>query len=127
MKNNLEWERSDLVVDPDMEVECDEGTQIVAYLETWFDVDKKFRTNTANDSNSWVNLYAKFDPFADALQMEYCISTDKGSTAHKYYPTPAEEQLVKDLITEKIQQLTQQTPQEYCMEVTNDYDLGGII
>lgn len=47
MKENNELERSDITVDRDMEVDCDIGHQITCYLETWFDVDKKFGTNTA--------------------------------------------------------------------------------
>ena len=42
MKENNELERSDITVDRDMEVDCDIGHQITCYLETWFDVDKKF-------------------------------------------------------------------------------------
>lgn len=127
MRDTLEWERSDLAVDPEIDVECDEGTQIVVYLETWFDVDKKFRKNTCDDPNSWINLYAKYDPFSDQLQMEYCVSSDEDSAYYRYYPTAGEAQLVKDLITEKIQQLHQQSPQEFCLSVTNDFEMGGMV
>ena len=41
-----ELTRDMLAVDQDMEVDCDIGHQITCYLETWFDVDKKFGTNT---------------------------------------------------------------------------------
>lgn len=44
-----EFTRDMLAVDRDMEVDCDIGHQITCYLETWFDVDKKFGTNTAAD------------------------------------------------------------------------------
>ena len=39
MKENMELERKDLVIDRDMEVDCDIGQQITCYIETWFDVD----------------------------------------------------------------------------------------
>ena len=57
MKENNELERSDIAVDRDMEVDCDIGHQITCYLETWFDVDKKFGTNTAADDDKCCLLY----------------------------------------------------------------------
>lgn len=70
-----ELTRDMLAVDRDMEVDCDIGHQITCYLETWFDVDKKFGTNTAADDDKWLNLYAKYDPFADTLRLEFTVTT----------------------------------------------------
>ena len=42
MKENNELERSDIIVLRDMEIDDESGQEIIAYLETWFDVDKKF-------------------------------------------------------------------------------------
>ena len=42
MKKNNELERTDIAIDRDMDVDCENATEITAYLETWFDVDKKF-------------------------------------------------------------------------------------
>ena len=67
MKANNELERSDIVVDRDMEVDGDIVHQNTCDLETWFDVDKKFGTNTTANDDKWLNLYAKYDPFADSL------------------------------------------------------------
>ena len=39
MKENNELERRDLVIDSEMEVDCDIGQEITVYIETWFDVD----------------------------------------------------------------------------------------
>ena len=39
MKENNELERSDIVVLRDMEIDDESGQEIIAYLETWFDVD----------------------------------------------------------------------------------------
>lgn len=33
-------ERSDIAIDRDIEVDCDIGQEITAYIETWFDVEK---------------------------------------------------------------------------------------
>ena len=42
MKENNELTWDDIAIDHDMEVDCDEGREIAVYIETWFDVDKKF-------------------------------------------------------------------------------------
>ena len=47
MKENNELTRNDIAIDHDMEVDCDEGREIAVYIETWFDVDKKFHIDTA--------------------------------------------------------------------------------
>ena len=35
MKENKELEHSDLVLDREMEVDCDIGQEITVYIETW--------------------------------------------------------------------------------------------
>ena len=76
MKENMELERKDLVIDRDMEVDCDIGQQITCYIETWFDVDEKFRIRTNADEGTWMNMYGKYNPFADTLRIECVISGD---------------------------------------------------
>ena len=114
MKSNNELERSDLVIDPDMEVDCDIGQQITCYIETLFDVDEKFRIHTDSENGTWLNMYGKYDPFADTLRIECVISSDDGTDQFEYQPTTAEAQLIKEMITEIIQELHGQTPQEFC-------------
>ena len=80
MKDNLELERGDIVIDRDMDVDCDIGQEIIVYMETWFDVDKKFDVRTSGDDGSWLNMYGKFNPFEDTLRIEYEISRDDGSS-----------------------------------------------
>ena len=67
MKENMELERGDIAIGRDMEVDCDIGQEILAYVETWFDVDKKFGVHTADNDGIWLNLYARYNPFADTL------------------------------------------------------------
>ena len=114
MKENNELERSDIVVLRDMEIDDESGQEIIAYLETWFDVDKKFGTDTATDDEKWLNLYAKYNPFADTLRLEYFISKDAECEEGEYTPTEAEAALIKEMVTEKIQQEYGQSPQEFC-------------
>ena len=127
MKENNELERSDIRVGDDMQVDCDIGQEITAYLETWFDVDRKFGTDTALDDDKWLNLYAKYNPFEDTLKLECII--DNGETKgedFEYEPTEDEAKLIKEMITEKIRDDYGQTPQEFCLSVTEDMGMGGI-
>ena len=52
MKENNELERTDIAVDSDMEVDCDIGQEITAYIETWFDADKKFGIYTDSEDRT---------------------------------------------------------------------------
>ena len=128
MKVNNELEHKDMVIDRDMEVDCDEGTQITACIETWFDVDKKFMVHTDADEGTWLNMYAKYNPFEDTLRIECVISSDAGDQEFDYSPTKAESDLIKEMIAEKINELHGQTPQEFCDEFTeqSNIEMGGI-
>ena len=75
MKENNELTRDDIAIDHDMEVDCDEGREIAVYIETWFDVDKKFRIDTASDDDTWLNMYGRYNPFDDTLRIECEIRT----------------------------------------------------
>lgn len=126
MKENLELERGDIVIDRDMDVDSDIGQEITVYIETWFDVDKKFGVHTSGDEGTWLNMYGKFNPFEDSLHIECEISRDDGSSYFDYEPTAAESQLIKDMITEKIKEEYEQTPQEFCEEIAEGPVMGGI-
>ena len=69
MKDNMELERSDLAIDRDMQVDCDIGQEILVYIETWFDVDKKFGISTQAD-DALLNMYGRYNPYADTLWIE---------------------------------------------------------
>lgn len=125
MKENNELERTDIAVDSDMEVDCDIGQEITAYIETWFDVDKKFGINTASEDGTWLNMYAKYNPFADTLRIECEISRDSGSSYFYYEPTEAEAQLIKGMIAEKLMQGHGRTPQAFCEDV-GGIEIGGM-
>ena len=125
MKENNELEQKDIAVDSDMEVDCDIGQEITAYIETWFDADKKFGIDTASEDGTWLNMYAKYNPFADTLRIECEISRDNGSSYFDYEPTNAESQLIKDMIAEKLMQTHGQTPQEFCEDV-GGIEIGGM-
>ena len=127
MKENKELERNDIAIDRDMEVDYDIGQEIMVYIETWFDVDKKFGLNIADEDGTWLNMYGKYDPFEDSLRIECEISRDNGSEYFDYSPTDAESALIKDMIAEKIREQWNQTPQEFCENCCNEEQtMGGL-
>lgn len=127
MKENNELTRDDIAIDHDMEVDCDEGREITVYIETWFDVDKKFHIDTASDDDTWLNMYCRYNPFDDTLRIECEINRQDNSSYFDYEPTKDEAQLIKDMIAEKIQEDYHQTPQEFCEEYCGeDQTIGGI-
>ena len=50
--NALTWD--DIAIDHDMQIDGDEGREITVYIETWFNVDKKFHIDTASDDDTWL-------------------------------------------------------------------------
>lgn len=126
MKQNGVFTKDDLAVDRDLQIDEDIGQEILVYFECWFDADKKFGIDTS-DENTWLNMYGCFNPYEDTLTIECEIDREDGSSYFDYIPTDAEEQLMKDLITEKIQEMYQQTPKEFCESVLDDdIQIGGI-
>ncbi len=120
MKDNLELEHSDIRVDSDMEVDCDIGQQITAYIETWFDAAKKFAGHTDATDIDWINMYAKYNPFEDTLLIECEVNKGDSITYFDYTPTPGEAQLIKDMIAEQLQNTYGQSPKEFCAEFYGD-------
>ncbi len=115
MTINNELERKDIAICADMEVDC-ESQQIIVGLETWFDVDRKFGKDINSDDDAWLNLYAIYYPYSDTLKMMYEVSRSDGNEMYVYEPTDSETKLVKEMIAEKIKELHNQTPQEFCEE-----------
>ena len=115
MKRNGELEAKDIRIG-DLETDGDEGREIVAYIETWFDADKKFCVDTASDDDAWLNMYARYDPFENTLCVECEISRAGGSSYFDYVPTRNETELIKDMIAQKLQILYEQSPREFCEE-----------
>ena len=123
MKTSNEFEKHNLAVDREMEVDEDIGQEITAYLEVWFDVDKKFGLNINDEDGTWLNMYAKYNPFEDKLRIECEISRETGSDYFDYEPTVNEAKLIKEMIAEKIMEQHGETPKEFCDRLT-DFDQG---
>lgn len=120
MKDNLELERSDIRVDADMEVDCDIGQQITAYIETWFDAAKKFAGYTDTTDIDWINMYAKYNPFEDTLLVECEVNKGDSISYFDYTPTPAESKLIKEMVAEQLENTFRKTPQEFCADFYGD-------
>ena len=127
MNINGEFTKDDLVVDRDMELDCDIGQEILVYFECWFDVNRKFNINIPYDETTWLNMYGRYNPYEDTLSIECEIDREDGSSYFDYIPTNAEAQLMKELITDKINEVYHQSPKEFCEAIENDdIEIGGI-
>ena len=128
MKQNLELERDDMYVDRDIQTDDENRQQIVAYLETRFDVNRKFNLNLNSEAGEWLNLYGIYNPFSDFLTVECVVSTDDKEETFYYTPTKAEAELIKDMITQKIQEEYGQTPIEFYLDIspTEVQTMGGM-
>lgn len=130
MKDNLQLEKKDIAIDADIQVNDENPYEITAYIETWFDVDKKFMVDTTDDG-TWVNMYGKYNPFDDTLEIECVLSSDEDSAEFRYNPTKEESDLIKQMITDKIKQVFGQTPQEFCNDIAEpiqneEITMGGM-
>ncbi len=127
MKENMEFEREDLCVDRDIQIDGQNSQQIVAYLETLFDVNKKFNLQLDSNAGEWVNMYGIYNPLSDFLTVECVIRKDDSSESFFYTPTAEEAKLIKSMIAEKIQEVHEQTPTEFvCDTGQEEMKFGGM-
>jgi len=99
----IEMNRSNIKIDSDMDIDpYDPPMSVCAYVEIWFDVNKKFGLCLLDDDSTWVNLYATYYPCEHQLVMEYYIDTDESQTGPFYYePTVEEYKTIIEMIEEK--------------------------
>ncbi len=67
MKSNNELEAKDLRID-DLEVDDEWQQVIVAYMETWFDVDRKFHLDINSQEGTWLNMTV-FHPLREPVRI----------------------------------------------------------
>lgn len=115
MKHNMEFEREDIRVDRDIQIDSENKLHIVAYLETLFDVNKKFNLQLDSEAGEWVNMYGIYNPASDFLTIECVICKDDSSKSFFYTPTKEEAKLIKDMIAEKIQEGTWSDTRGICL------------
>lgn len=93
----------DIRIDPDFELLSENRScYISAYIETWFDVDAKFGTQTRDRDDAWVNLYAIYNPVNRTLRLEYFVDTDETVLGpYDYKPTESEKAVFIEMIERK--------------------------
>lgn len=113
MKSNNELEAKDLHID-DLEVDDEWQQVIIAHMETWFDVDKKFHLDINAQDGTWLNMTVFFNPYKDTVSILCAIDSDEGSEEFYYEPTSSEAEFIKDMIAQKLQIEGDQSPREFC-------------
>lgn len=116
MKDNYEWEENDLFIPRYMEVDSNIGQEITVYIGAWEDMREKFGIKTDNDMYIPIDMYAKFNPYADTLRIECKISAadNRLNMTFDYDATDAERKLIKMLVIDRIKAAYKQTPKEFC-------------
>lgn len=105
-----------LSVDDDIYVDDSADNEIVVALECWFDVEDKFALRLPKDEDVWLNLYGKYNLFEDTVKIECVIDKPKENIYFDYIPSENEKSTIKNLITEAIRKVFDQTPEEFCNE-----------
>lgn len=93
----MELTKDMIKVDGDFSIN-DEQTIVTAYIETWFDVEKKFGVNLEDDPDAGVNFYANYNVKTDELTCEYIVSKNDSCMAYAYSPTESEAELIKQMM-----------------------------
>lgn len=101
MRNTEDLTRNNIIIG-DIEINSD-ATGISSYIETRFDVDKKFGTHINDDNDSWVNFYAEYFPKKDELKCEYFVDTPYDNKCFSYTPTEKEKELIISMMEEYCQ------------------------
>ncbi len=106
----------------------DDFTGVSSYIETNFDVDKKFGTKVNDDCDSWVNFYAEYFPDIRELKCEYYLHTPTKEEIHSYIPTEEEKQLIILAMEEFCQDNYGENIMEFIQSEQEDetMNIGGI-
>ena len=121
MTENMEMEKKDLNIDPQIEIDDDNPKQINFMLDAWFEVDKKFGIETNGEDGTWLNLWGFYNPFEDTLRLKGQISYDDCSSDwFDYEPTNSETEVIKEMLTLRIRRWYDQTPQEFCEQYMDE-------
>ena len=126
--NYNELTRRDIDIEPEnIEVYFDDPHVINFYIQTWFDVDKKFGINILDEDDTWLDMYGKYNPYSGSFHIDCFIERPDESEHFKYEPTENETKMIIDYLEEMIKTRFNQTPKEFCEEgLEEDLEMGGI-
>lgn len=126
MKKNKQLEFSDLRIDPELDIDFNTN-EISVYLETWFDVDRKFDLHINDDDDTWLNMYARFNPFEDTLKIDCVIDSPNNHQSFEYKPTDDESTLIKNMIKDYIYIEYGENPKDFiASEFSYELKMGGL-
>lgn len=87
---------------------------VSAFFDFSFDADKKFGTNTKDNEDDWVNLYAEYDVANKTLRVLYFFDHPV-----EYKPTDSERKTFINLLTKYVIDCTDFTSLEEYVEYFN--------
>ena len=96
MKSNCELEYNDFEIST--EIFFVSKNSVIAYVESWFDVDMKIGTKT-KDTLNWVDVFALYSPKMGILKCVYFVNSENGIEEENEYALTENEKM---LILEKI-------------------------
>lgn len=96
MKNNAELEHDDIEI---TKLDYLPLNILCANIETWFDVDIKFKTNT-REKLEWVDVFCLYFYPTEEIKVIYFISNDTiVGEANEYLPNENEKKVLLDKLT----------------------------
>lgn len=117
-KNSTELNRFNTsVIDPEVQ---DGGEEVQFLLECWFDWDRKFGTSTASDDDTWLNVYATYNPTTRTVSMCYTVDDNNKNESFVYEPTSSEKELLITLMEEYFQKHDHCSVSEFLERFRND-------
>ena len=67
-------------------------------------INPKFGTHINSNDNTWINLYADYQPVTKALNMLYFVDSETSSNMHPFVPNEKDKQFVISLIENTIKE-----------------------
>ena len=83
-----------------VEPEFDTEDQLSFYIEMWFDCDKYFGVNTANDDDVWLNFYVMYHRKSDTITTQYTLDNHDFPEVVDWELTKEEENYIRQKLND---------------------------
>lgn len=111
--------RSEIKIDPFVQVDCDTGKWILCIIELTHNVAEKFGFELDHSEESML-MFGRYDPFTETLNVECEITKGYDPILRFDYDcTTRESIMIRRAIKEAIMEVWGKTPQRYCMDERN--------